>query len=96
MSSIYQITIYKAISDPEKLAAYAALAGPAIEAGGGKFIARGMPVAIKEEGEISRTVIILWPDLETANAAFASAAYVEALDQLQDGAVRDIRYVEAV
>lgn len=96
MSGIYQITIYKEIIDPDKVAAYAAIAGPAITAGGGTFVARGIPVATKEHGEVSRTVIIKWPDLETAYAAFASDAYVEALGKLEGGAIRDIRYVEAV
>jgi len=95
MSDIYQITIYKQIIDPEKVAAYAALAGPAITAGGGTFVARGEPVATKEQGEVTRTVIIKWPDLETAYAAFASPGYVEALNKLDGGAIRDIRYVPA-
>ena len=40
---IYQVVIYKSISDEEKLAKYAALAGPAIKGAGGKFLARGIP-----------------------------------------------------
>ena len=38
MSKAYWISIYQKINDPDKLAAYAALAGPAITAGGGKFM----------------------------------------------------------
>ena len=45
---IYQVVIYKSISDEEKLAKYAALAGPAIIGAGGKFLARGIPVMTKE------------------------------------------------
>ena len=45
---IYQVVIYKSISDEEKLAKYAALAGPAIKAAGGKFLARGIPVMTKK------------------------------------------------
>lgn len=96
MPGIIQITIYKEISDPAKLVAYAELAGPAITGAGGVFLARGNPVATKEEGETGRVVIIQWPDMETAKTAFASPAYVEALERLKGGAVRDIRYLEAV
>jgi uncharacterized protein (DUF1330 family) len=41
MAKAYWITLYREISDPAKLAAYAKLAGPSIEAGGGRFLARG-------------------------------------------------------
>ena len=55
---IYQVVIYKSISDEEKLAKYAALAGPAIKGAGGKFLARGIPVMTKESGEKTRTVVL--------------------------------------
>ena len=35
---IYQVVIYKSISDEEKLAKYAALAGPAIKGLGANFL----------------------------------------------------------
>ena len=44
MAKAYWVTQYRSVSDPEALAAYAKLAGPAIEAGGGRFVLRGMPV----------------------------------------------------
>ena len=40
MPKAYWITIYHTISDEDKLAAYAALAGPAIEACGGQYLAQ--------------------------------------------------------
>ena len=46
MSKILQIVIYTSINDEEKLAAYAKLSAPAMQAKGGKVIARGMPVAL--------------------------------------------------
>ena len=52
MSKILQVVIYKSISDEEKLSAYAELAGPAMKAAGAKFLARGIPVAVREEGKI--------------------------------------------
>jgi len=39
----YWITTYRSIKNPEALAAYAKLAGPAMAAAGGKFLVRGMP-----------------------------------------------------
>ena len=53
MPKAYWISTYRAINDPDKMAAYAALARPAIEAGGGRFIARGMPAAVYELGMTS-------------------------------------------
>ena len=43
MSKVIQVVVYKSVSDPEKLAAYAVLARPAMEKAGAKFIARGVP-----------------------------------------------------
>ncbi len=48
---IYQVVIYKSISDEEKLSKYAALAGPAIKGAGGKFLARGIPE--RSRGQVS-------------------------------------------
>ena len=46
MAKGYWITTYKSISDMSKVEAYARLAGPAIEAHGGIYLARGLAVAI--------------------------------------------------
>ena len=34
----YWVTFYRSVSNPTALAEYAALAGPAIQAGGGRFL----------------------------------------------------------
>ncbi len=60
MSKIIQVVIYKSISDEKKLAKYAALAGPGMTTAGGRILARGMPVAVKEAGEATSTVVIEW------------------------------------
>jgi len=44
MAKGYSITTYRAIHDPNALAAYAKLAGPAVQAFGGRFLVRGNPV----------------------------------------------------
>jgi len=92
---IYQVVVYHEIRDQAALAAYAQLAGPAIQKAGGRFIARGLPVKTLEQGKATRTVVIEWDDLETAIAGFESDDYVAALRELGDTAVRDIRYIPA-
>ncbi len=96
MSKIIQVVIYKSVSDEEKLAKYADLAGPAMVAAGGRILARGMPVALKEAGEATRTVVIEWGSLEAAENGYASDGYQAALSALDGGAIREFRYVEAV
>jgi len=87
----YWISVYRQILDEDKVAAYAALAGPALTAGGGTFLARGMPEQTYESGEATRTVLIEFDSVEAAQAAHDSPAYREALAALDNGAVRDLR-----
>jgi uncharacterized protein (DUF1330 family) len=96
MAKTYWIATYRSISNPDKLAAYAQLAGPAIAAGGGKFIVRGTPAKTYEAGLNQRTVVIEFESLAQATATHDSPAYQGALDALGDGAERDIRLVEGV
>ena len=96
MAKAYWISSYRKINDPAKLAAYAALAGPAIQSGGGRFIARAPAVKAYEDGKLERTVIIEFDSVEQAVAVHDSAAYKEALDALGDGVVRDMRIVPGV
>jgi uncharacterized protein (DUF1330 family) len=96
MAKAYWISSYRSVSNPEALAAYAKLAGPALTAAGGTFLARGMPAATKENGLEQRTVLIEFPSVEAALAAYNSAGYKEALDALGTNAAdRDIRIIEA-
>ena len=96
MPKAYWVTIYRSISDPQKLAAYAKLAPAAIAPFGGHYLARGTAVAAYEAGQKERIVISEFPSAEKANAAYNSPAYQDALKALGNGAVRDIRIVEAV
>ena len=57
-------------SNPDALAAYAKLAGPAITAAGGKILARGEAAATKEEGLKQRTVLIEFESVAAALAAY--------------------------
>ena len=96
MSKIIQVVIYKSITDESKLQQYAAIAGPAVKEAGGRFLARGVPVAVKEEGEATRTVVVEWDSMEAAEAGYNSDGYQDAIAALDGGAVREFRYIEAV
>ncbi|NUZ08246.1 DUF1330 domain-containing protein [Piscinibacter koreensis] len=93
MSKGYWVTTYRAVNDAEKVAAYAKLAGPALMAAGGRFLARGEPSTIYELGVKQRTVVLEFDSVEQAVAAHDSPAYLAALEALGDGAERDIRIV---
>jgi len=78
------------------VAAYAELAGPALRAAGGTFLARGLPEHTYEVGELNRTALIEFESVEAALAAHESPGYQEAMAALGDGAVRDLRIVPGV
>ena len=94
MAKAYWVATYRSISNPDALAAYAKLAGPAIMAAGGKFLVRGNPVKTYESGLMQRVVIIEFDSVDKAVAAHDSEGYQAALKLLGDGANRDIRIVE--
>jgi len=96
MPKAYWITCYRSISDPQKLAAYATLAPAATTKFGARYIARGTAAEAFEAGQKERIVISEFPSLENAIAAYKSPGYQEALKALGDGAVRDIRIIEAL
>jgi uncharacterized protein (DUF1330 family) len=93
MAKAYWISCYHEVIDPNKLAAYAKLAGPAIEAGGGRFLARAVAAKAYEAGRIERIVVIEFDSIEKAIATHDSPAYKAALAALEGGVVRDVRIV---
>jgi uncharacterized protein (DUF1330 family) len=96
MAKAYWISCYRKVLDPNKLAAYAKLAGPAIEAGGGRFLARAPATNAYEDGLAERTVIIEFDSVEKALATHESPAYQAALAALDGGVIRDMRIVPGV
>jgi uncharacterized protein (DUF1330 family) len=96
MAKAYWITFYREVSDPEKLAAYAKLAAPATAPFGSKYLARGTAAAAYESGVIQRVVVTEFESLEKAKAAHDSPAYQAAVKVLGNGAVRDVRIIEAM
>jgi uncharacterized protein (DUF1330 family) len=75
MGKAYWVAAYRSVSNPEALAAYAKLAGPAIIAAGGRILARGVPALVYEAGLQERTVLIEFDSVEQAKAAHDSPAY---------------------
>jgi uncharacterized protein (DUF1330 family) len=96
MAKGYWIACYRKINNADALAGYAKLAGPAIAAAGGRFLARGMPTQLFEQGENQRTVVVEFDSVAQAVAAYNSDAYKAALAALGNAAERDIRIIEGV
>jgi len=97
MPKAYWVVCYKSIKDPEKLAAYAKIAGPAIQASGGKFLVRSpSPAKTYEKGLNQRTVVTEFESVAKAIAAHDIPGYQEALRVLGDAVERDMRIVEGL
>jgi len=93
MAMGYWITFYRKIMNADALAEYAKLAGPAIEAGGGKFLARGVPVKAYDSGLNERAVLIEFESVEKAIATFESPGYQAAAKLLAGAVERDVRII---
>jgi uncharacterized protein (DUF1330 family) len=96
MAKAYIVTTYRSISNPDALAEYAKLAGPAMIAAGGRFLARGNAAKAYEKGLVQRVVLIEFDSVDKAVAAHDGPGYQAALKVLGNAAERDIRIVEAL
>ena len=94
MAKAYWVATYKSISNPDALAAYAKLAGPAIQAAGGRFVVRGTPAKTYEHGLNQRTVVVEFESVAKAIAVHDGPAYQAALKVLGNAVERDFRIVE--
>ena len=95
MPKAYMVVTYRKVKKPEALAAYAKLAGPAVQAAGGRFLVRGMPAKTYELGQKERTVVVEYDSLAQAIAAYEGPGYKRALKALgKDAVERDMRIVE--
>ena len=88
----YLVVCYRETPNADNLAAYAGPAKEAIEAMGGKFIARGMPVKTFEAGQLERSVVIEFESTDAAIRAYESERYQKVLPRL--GVLRDMRVIE--
>jgi uncharacterized protein (DUF1330 family) len=96
MAKAYWVNTYRSINNQAAFDAYAQLAGPAIQAAGGRFLVRGGPAKVYESGMMQRVVVIEFDGLDQAIKAHDSDGYQAALKALGNGADRDIRIVEGL
>lgn len=96
MPKAYWIAAYRSVRDPDVLAAYARLGGPALQKAGGRVLARGNPAQVYDGGLNQRTVLIEFDSVAQAVAAHDSPGYQEALRVLGNAVDRDLRIVEAI
>ena len=95
MKKGYWVVAYRSISDESAVKAYGALALPAVESSGGRFLTRSTSqLQTHEAGLQLRTVLVEFDSYETALAVHKSEAYQKALQALGSGAERDFRIVE--
>ena len=92
----YLVSAYRSIKDPDKLAAYAKLAGPAFAKYGAQYLARDDAAQAYEAGIKQRIVIVEFESVAKAVEAHDSPEYQAALKVLDNGVERDLRIVEGL
>src|SRR5438445_11192039 len=96
MAKGYWITFYQSVSDLDRFAKYAALAGPAIEAGGGHFLSRASAARTFEGGANKRVVVVEFESVAASLAAYESPNYQAALKVLRDYVEREVPVVKGI
>ena len=97
MKKGYWVVAYRSIADEAAVKAYGALAVPAVESFGGRFLTRSTSqIQAHEAGLQQRTALVVFDTYDRALAAHESEAYQKALQALGSGAERDFRIVEGV
>jgi uncharacterized protein (DUF1330 family) len=95
MKKGYWVVAYRSISDESALKAYGALARPAVELFGGRFLTKSTSeVQSHEAGLQQRTILVEFDSYDIASAAYESEDYRKALQALGSGAERDFRIIE--
>ncbi|WP_340247375.1 DUF1330 domain-containing protein [Sulfitobacter pontiacus] len=82
------------VTDEDAYGKYAKLAGPAIAAHGGSFLARGGRFVQLEGKERPRNVVARFVSVEDAVDCYNSDAYQEALSHAKDASERELMVVE--
>lgn len=93
MAKGYWIAVYHTVSDPAALARYAEAATPVLKSFGARFLARGMPASVFEGGANQRCVVIEFPSVEQAVAAYDSEPYQRALEIMRSSVKREVRII---
>tara|TARA_E500000178_G_scaffold48704_1_gene43946 strand:- start:3 stop:308 length:306 start_codon:yes stop_codon:yes gene_type:complete len=91
----YWVCIYEKIYNPEKLKEYALKAKPAVEKYSGKFLVRGGKNRTNDGINSPRTVVVEFPNYDTAIACYDSSEYQEAHDILEGHVLRHHQIVES-
>ncbi len=95
MKKGYWVVVYRSISDDSAVKTYGALALPAVESLGGRFLTRSTSEAQAHEAGLQlRAILVEFDSYEIVLAAHESEAYQKALQALGTGAKRDFRIVE--
>lgn len=93
----YWVVVYRSISDESAIKAYGALAVPAVESFGGRFLTKSTSqLQVYEAGLQQRAVLVEFDTYDRALAAHESEAYQKALQALGSSAKRDFRIVEGI
>ena len=92
----YWVCIYEKINNLEKLKEYAGKAKPAIEKFSGKFLVRGGKNRTNDGVESPRTVVVEFPDYDTAVKCYDSTDYQEAHNILKGSAKRNLQIIEGI
>ena len=90
----YWVCIYEKINNAEKLKEYAIKARPAVEKFSGKFLVRGGKNRTNDGIESPRTVVVEFPDYNTAIEGYDSGEYQAAHDILKGHVIRHHQIVE--
>ena len=92
----YWVCIYEKIHNGKKLKEYAVKAKPAVEKFSGKFLIRGGKNRTNDGIDSPRTVVVEFPDYNTALKSYDSKKYQEAHDILEGHVVRNHQLVEGI
>lgn len=85
------------VTDPQGYETYKKLSGPAIQAGGGRFLARGGKTEVLEgDWQPDRMVVLEFESVEQARSWWASAGYAEAKAIRQKTAISSVVIVEGM
>ena len=90
----YWVCVYEKIDNVEKLKEYAVKAKPTVKKFSGKFLVRGGKNRINDGIESPRTVVVEFPDYNTAIECYDSREYQEAHDILKGHVVRHHQIIE--
>ena len=84
------------VYDPEEFLKYVEISQSIVERFGGSFLIRGGKQLEKETTGYERTVVVKFPDFNTAKACYESIEYQKALSHIYKSAYRTVAIVEGL